>query len=221
MFEIPSDLPLNLGALAWLLGGWQGWGTRTVVNPDTGESEALPVLQNIEAKVVGKQMKMDIEIFAGLLDEDFDPQWDAKEGLDRIEPGELLKEETIYWIMDGPLSMVPAGQEEPRELRATSADTDGFAILWAGVSLGPRIQLASDGLVKAPAARAASYFSRMFGLVGGELMWASESMDDPEKDEYEVELTGRLLRTASAVSQTASNGVDDADDAVLGAGVAE
>lgn len=196
MFEIPSDLPLKLGALAWLIGPWQGWGTRTVEIEGEEETVALPVLQNMNVEVVDEQLRMNIQAFDGTLEGDFDPMWDAQTGLDKIKPGELFKEETIYWAVDTPLALVPAGEDQPRELRAVSSDTEGFAVLWAGVAMGPRIQLASDGLVREPGSRPANYFSRMFGLVGGELMWASESMEDPEKDEYSVELTGRLRRAS-------------------------
>ena len=196
MFEIPSDLPLKLGALAWLIGPWQGWGTRTVEIEGEEETVALPVLQNMNVEVVDEQLRMNIQTFDGTLEGDFDPMWDAQTGLDKIKPGELFKEETIYWAVDTPLALVPAGEDQPRELRAVSSDTEGFAVLWAGVAMGPRIQLASDGLVREPGSRPANYFSRMFGLVGGELMWASESMEDPEKDEYSVELTGRLRRAS-------------------------
>lgn len=196
MFEIPSDLPMKLGALAWLIGSWQGWGTRTAEVEGQEEADASPVLQDMNVEVVGEQLRMQIRTFEGVLEGDFDPMWDAEAGMNKIAPGELLKEETIYWAVDTPLAIVPAGQEESRELRAVSSDSEGFAILWAGVAMGPRIQLASDAVVREPGSRPANYFSRMFGLVGGELMWASESMEDPEKDEYSVELTGRLRRAS-------------------------
>lgn len=206
MFEIPADLPLKLSSLAWLLGGWQGWGTIAALDSrpapgepsaaSPGEDEFSPVLQDITATVVGEQLRMTTRVFDGVMDGDFDPMWTASEGLDRIRPGELIAEETTYWSVDTPLAVVPAGPEEPRELRVVGASTRGFAILWAGVAMGPRIQLASDGLVRAPRADVLDHFTRMYGLVGGELMWASESM--VPGGEFEVEVTGRLLRTASA-----------------------
>ena len=218
MFEIPSDLPLRLASLAWLLGRWQGWGT--IAAPNTapapeGEEESveetsyLPVLQDIHATVVGEQMKMTIRTYEGVLEGDFDPTWTADEGLDRIEPGTLISEESAYWSVDTPLAVVPAGPDEPREVRVSSASIRAFSILWAGVAVGPRIQLASDGVVRAPRADKLDYFSRMFGLVGGELMWASESM--VRGGEYEVEITGRLRRATdeAAVNKEVEQDTDE------------
>lgn len=226
MFEIPADLPLRLGSLAWLLGHWQGWGTIAAPgsvpppkpqggatpadtaapadapspqNENEGEEEVtyLPVLQDIDAVVVGEQMKMTIRTYEGVLEGDFDPMWTAEQGLDRIAPGNLISEESTYWSVDTPLAVVPAGPDEPRELRVSGSSTRGFSILWAGVAMGPRIQLASDGVVRAPRSDALDYFSRMFGLVAGELMWASESM--PRGGDYEVEITGRLRRASEVL----------------------
>ncbi len=226
MFEIPSDLPLRLSALAWLLGRWQGWGTIAAPGSASSSSDAaeeppstaaedsgpvpvdgadaeedqedvvyLPVLQDITCDIVGEQMRMTVRVFEGVLDDPFDPTWTADEGLNQIEAGELISEETTYWSVDTPLAVVPAGPDEPRELRVVGSGTRGFSILWAGVAMGPRIQLASDVVARAPRADALDYFTRMFGLVGGELMWASESM--PRGGDYEVEVTGRLRRASS------------------------
>lgn len=197
MFEIPSDLPLNLGSLAWLLGSWQGWGTRSEVKGEAEQPDSIPVLQQIDASVVGDRLQMRIQIFDGVLEEEFDPLWDAKTGLERIRAGELHREETLYWVVDSPLAVMPVDPDQPRELRVVSADTEGFAILWGGVAMGPRIQLASDGVARAPSARDAAYFARMFGLVAGELMWAAESMPQQDGAQYEVDVTGRLLRVSS------------------------
>lgn len=208
MFEIPSDLPLKLSSLAWLLGRWQGWGTvavpaapaeSTADSPAAGDEADFnfaAILQDIEAVIVGEQMRMSIRTYMGELEGDFDPMWTAAQGLDKIRPGELLGEETTYWSVDTPLAVVPAGEDEPRELRVVGSDTRGFSVLWAGVAMGPRIQLASDALVRAPRAVEIDHFSRMYGLVGGELMWANESM--PASGEFVTEMTGRLQRTASA-----------------------
>lgn len=202
MFEIPIDLPLKLSALAWVLGRWQGWGTVAIADSgagqaDTGEEAKFKaVIQEATAVVVGEKMKMTLRTYDGELDGDFDPMWSADEGLDRIKPGDLVSEETTYWEVDTPLAVVPAGPDEQREVRVVGSSTAGLAVLWAGVAMGPRIQLASDAVVRAPNVQSGDHFSRMFGLVGGELFWASESM--PSGGEFEVETTGRLRRVASA-----------------------
>ena len=208
MFEIPEDLPLRLGPLAWLLGEWQGWGT--LVSPaapslSLGETEdgtaALdmeqasvdsPIIQQISAQVLGDQMAMKVTVFAAVPKTKVDPMWSAAEGLDNLTAGDVLWEETQYWSVTSPLALVPSGGEEPRELRVTSASSRGYATLWAGVAIGPRIRLDSDAIAYEPFADPVNYISRMFGLVGGELMWASDNkVGDAD---FETEFTGRLQR---------------------------
>lgn len=253
MFEIPENLPLRLGPLAWLIGSWQGWGTlvgqaggaddegaqpagagqantdgvdgddsgtdpiETAPTPgeevpsdgtgaeatsaatettnaqgaDPGLVDA-PILQHIQADIVGEQLRVRVSVFAGHVAEPIDPTWTAAQGLDHIIAGDLMWEETSYWEVTSPLALVPAGQDEPRELRLTSSDSRGRAILWAGVAVGPRIRLDSDVIARAPQSQPVDYISRMFGLVGGELMWASENMIGDS--DFETEFTGRLQR---------------------------
>lgn len=205
MFELPENLPLELSPLAWVLGRWQGWGV--LVDADAPEAdadaanpeEASPeqyIIQEVAAQIVGDQMRLTTTIFAAEATEALDMTLSAADGLDLLTAGELIFEETGYWKVATPLAVVPAQGEEPRELRVSSTDTRGVSILWAGVAMGPRLRLISDVLARDPNAPQLDQITRMFGLVGGELFWTSESTTgdaDPV-----VELTGRLQRVASA-----------------------
>ncbi len=211
MFEIPENLPLRLGPLAWLLGRWQGWGT--LVGAD--EEDVQPIIQEITAEVVGERVAMAATFYAGNLSEDMDPTWDAASGLDKIEAGEVLWQETLYWSVTSPLALVPSAGEEPREIRVNSADSRGNSILWAGVAMGPRIRLDSDAIALAPEATPVDHISRMMGLVGGELMWASENM--VEGEDFATEFTGRLQRVAKEdcsddSSESSPDGFSEASD---------
>lgn len=208
MFEIPENLPLRLAPLAWLVGNWQGWGTLvgkgelpptdSEATPDESErTPDVPVLQHIEADILGEQLRMRTSVYAGQVAEDIDPMWTAAQGMDHIIAGDLLWEETLYWSVTSPLTGLGGG-EEPRELRAISADTRGRAILWAGVGVGPRIRLDSDAIARVPGSDEVDYVSRMFGLVGGELMWASDNkVGDAD---FDTEITGRLQRAGATDS---------------------
>ncbi len=213
MFEIPENLPLRLGPLAWMLGEWQGWGTLiTPASPalalslgetedgevqletDVAEPKTVdsPIIQQLSAEVLGDQMALKVTFFAAVPKTAVDPMWSAGEGLDNLEAGDVLWEETQYWSVTSPLAVVPSGGEEPRELRVTSASSRGYATLFAGVAIGPRIRLDSDAIAYEPFADPVNYISRMFGLVGGELMWASDNkLGDAD---FETEFTGRLQR---------------------------
>ncbi len=188
MFEIPEDLPLQLAPLAWVLGRWQGWGTLA------GDETDEVILQDINAEMVGEQMRVTTRIYGGTVEADMDWQMSAAAGLDVIAPGELLQEETSYWKVVTPLAVLPPEGEEPRELQVSSADTRGLASLWIGVALGPRIRLTSDVIARNADAPQMTTMHRMFGLVGGELFWTAETIEGDE--EPKVELSGRLRRAS-------------------------
>lgn len=188
MFEIPENLPLQLAPLAWVIGRWQGWGTLAV----EGEEEHQLILQDVEADILGEQMRMVTRIYQGTTPGKIDWEMNAQAGLDVIEAGELLREETAYWKVTTPLAVLPPEGEEPRELQATSADTQGLGTLWVGVALGPRIRLSSDVIARDAQAPQAEQLHRMYGLVGGELFWTSESTT--EGSDPQVEISGRLRR---------------------------
>ncbi|MFT0762190.1 FABP family protein [Scrofimicrobium sp. R131] len=195
MFEIPENLPLSLAPLAWVLGRWQGWGT---LAGDDDEPDAI-ILQDIQAEVVGQQMRVVTSLYHGKVEGEIDWQMNAAAGLDLIEPGELFREETSYWRLATPLAVLPPEGEEPRELQVTSADTQGLATLWVGVSMGPRIRLTSDVIARDASAPQMTTVHRMFGLVGGELFWTSETSLD--QGEPQVELSGRLRRASQEAEE--------------------
>ncbi len=185
MFEIPETVPLTLSPLAWMMGRWQGWGVLT------GEADKA-VVQEIRGDIVGDQMRMITTIYAGEATEDVPPELTAEQGLEKIKPGEVIREETLYWDVVSPLAAVPNDDESPRELRLTGSDTRGLSILWVGAAMGPRITLASDVIARAASAIEVDRMTRMYGLVGGELMWTADAVVGDE--EAAVEITGRLMR---------------------------
>lgn len=192
MFEIPENLPLSLAPLAWVLGRWQGWG---MYGTSEGEEDQV-ILQDIAADIVGEQMRLVITLYYGTVQGELDPTLNAAGGLNVIEPGDFLREETSYWRLATPLAVVPTETDEPRELQVTSSDTQGLGVLWVGAAMGPRITLVSDVLARDASAPQAGNLHRMFGLVGGELFWTSEVTVDGE--DPVVEISGRLQRVASA-----------------------
>lgn len=203
MFEIPEDLPRDLAPLAWVLGRWQGWGMLT--RPEDEEDQ--PLIQEVRADIVGTQMRMVTSLFLAQPRGDLDPTASASAGLDVLEAGELFREETSYWRLATPLAQVPSDGDSPRELQVTSSTTDGFGVCWVGAAMGPRITLASDVIARDASAPAVNYLHRMFGLVGGELFWTSELMEEKPADaaeaeaaEFQVEVSGRLQRVEKTAS---------------------
>lgn len=179
--------------------------------------EDAPVIEEICGDVVGEQMRLVTRVYAGVSSAPIDPTWDAAHGLSVIAKGDLVSEETLYVSVapsDAPLP--PPGQYNPREFTATSASTEGHAAVWDGVSVGPRVQMVSDAIALGASAARINHLGRMFGLVTGELMWTQERTLDGE-DQANVEISGRLMRTAQASTESgeAIEGIDDSQGGFL------
>lgn len=193
MIVIPSDLPTGLAPLAWLLGRWQGWG----MHARPAVEEDVPVVEQIEAEVIGERVRLVISLWTARVrtGADLDPQSTAAEGLDVLEAGDLLREETTYLrVLPGSGVLPEPGEVEPREFTASGGDSEGLGTLWAGVVMGPRIQMVTDAVARGASAEPVEHMGRMFGLVGGELMWTQERR--LEGGDTGIEFSGRLERVA-------------------------
>lgn len=207
MMVIPADLPASLAPLAWMLGTWKGWG----MHSSADEGEDFAVIEEITGRIRGDQMLLTTAIHRGLPGPgvEVDPVWDAATGLANIGRGELILEESMYVsVLPGSGILPKPGEYEPREFTATSAMTNALGILWAGVGVGPRVQMVSDAIARGAGAEEVEHLGRMYGLVAGELMWTQERT--LAGAEAEVEMSGRLMRVAQATTESgeAVEGID-------------
>lgn len=187
MIEIPVGLPPELVPLSWLLGLWRGEG---MIEYETGGGlRRHPFRQTVSFRHDGLPY---LNYSASLeLTEGEEPREGEGDG---PEP-RVLATETGVWRLDrpqddgdvGPGCLPPSrpggldGAEAVERLRADHGGFDiqativhatGVAELYLGSVRGPRIDLASDAVVRPPGAREHTASARMYGLVGGELMWA-------------------------------------------------
>lgn len=192
MFTIPEDLPMELAPVAWILGTWRGWGMLST-DDDTPDR---PVLEEVRAKIVGQQLQLTTSIYqASPRDGELDPLLDAFAGIAALEEGPIEYEETLYLkLTPGSGVLPPPGEVETREFTASGATTNGLAVLWAGVSMGPRVRMISDAIARDANAEPVEEMTRMYGLVGGELMWTQERYLAGAEEPH-VEYSGRLART--------------------------
>lgn len=179
MFDIPTDLPADLVPLSWLIGVWEGSGVIDYTADDIhfeGEfshrvsfsHDGGPYL-NYAATAVLK-------------------------GGDGT-PSAALVAETGFWRLStpalasdpGPGLLPPTASAQPRtadDVEALRTGDDGFVVeasivhsdgvseLYLGQARGPRIDIATDAVVRPAGAKNYAAATRMYGLVDGHLLWA-------------------------------------------------
>ncbi|SJM71647.1 FABP family protein [Gulosibacter sp. 10] len=182
MIEIPVGLPHEIVPLSWLIGAWEG---RGMIERETdGEVREHPFRQRVEFRS-GELPYLEYRSTVHLLDEDA--------GED--DEGTPLTSETGFWRLArprddgdvGPGFLPPSVEPSIRgvdDVEALRNDEDGFDLevsiahptgvveLYYGMIRGPRIDLATDGVLRASGARDYRAATRMYGLVQNRLFWA-------------------------------------------------
>ena len=185
MLDIPSDLPADIVPLSWLLGVWEGTGVidYEVPGPDGGEGHRFQGEFTHRASFSHDGGPfLNYAATATFTPEDGEPI--------------ALVAESGFWRLARPADGQDAGPGllPPREKRADDRTVDdvealrlpegGFAIevsiahsdgtleLYLGRIDGPRIDIATDAIVRAEGAKEYGAASRMYGLVDGHLLWA-------------------------------------------------
>ncbi|MFB9309014.1 hypothetical protein BJY17_001524 [Agromyces hippuratus] len=192
MIELPVDLPAELVPLSWLLGVWEGSG---VVDYAVGDESVTHEF--------GQRVSFSHDGLPHLNYTSYTWLFPAEEG---GEPTPLVTE-TGYWRLaralgdgdQGP-AMLPA-RGESRYTDADSVETlrnadggfdvevslvhpGGVSELYLGQVKGPRIDLATDAVMRGSGAKDYSAATRLYGLVDGHLLWA-----------WDIAALGQDLRT--------------------------
>lgn len=197
MIELPVGLNAELVPLSWLLGVWEGSGVLDyIVGGDSITRE------------FGQRLSFSHDGLAHLNYSSY--TWlepDPESGSDEKIP---LATETGYWRLSRPLGdgdpgpgMLPGTGDRPfttaeavETLRNDSGGFDievtlvhpgGVAELYLGQVKGPRIDLATDAVIRTQGAKAYSAATRLYGLVDNHLLWA-----------WDIAALGQSLRTHSS-----------------------
>ena len=190
MLELPTDLPSELAPLAWLLGVWEGTG---VVDYDIGDRKVTHEFgQRISFSQDGEPY-LNYSSFTWLLSSGGE--------------GAPLAAETGYWRLSraqteadpGP-AMLPGAGDRPYsdaetvetlrndaggfDLEVAIVHPDGVSELYLGQVKGPRIDLATDAVVRTAGAKSYTGGTRLYGLVENHLLWA-----------WDIAALGQELRT--------------------------
>lgn len=173
-FDLPVDLTPELVPFAWLIGTWAGTGR-------LGEGEA-------DDEYFWQQVTFRDSLGPYL-------EYRSESWLTDAEGTKLrlLTIETGFWSLDreqheadaGP-GMVPGDvfpvmrsaedvqklhTEDGFKIKAHIVRPDGISELYYGLIDGPRIHLATEGLLRHKHAKTYASSTRIYGLVGGELFW--------------------------------------------------
>ena len=177
MIDLPTDLPADLAPLSWLLGIWEGTG---VIDYEASDRHfAGEFAHRVSFSHDGGDF---LNYSAGA--------WLLVDG-ERTP----LVSEMGYWRLSRPATDADAGpgllpasgpavartvddvealrnDEGGFDIEAVIVHSDGVSELYLGQVRGPRIDIATDAVVRTAGAKAYAAATRMYGLVDGHLLWA-------------------------------------------------
>ncbi|MGP3534814.1 FABP family protein [Microbacterium sp. RD1] len=177
MLELPTDLPADLVPLSWLVGVWEGTGVLDYAA--AGEHFSGEFAHRVSFSHDGGGY-LNYSADAWLLD-----------GEERTP----LVAEMGYWRLsrratdaDAGPGLLPAVASAPArtvddveslrnaeggfDIEVSLVHADGVSELYLGQVRGPRIDLATDAVIRTASAKSYAAATRMYGLVDGHLLWA-------------------------------------------------
>jgi len=179
MLELPTDLPADIVPLSWLLGVWEGTGVIDYHAPDHHFSGEFA--HRVSFSHDGGPF-LNYAATASFL------------GLDGTDAPVQLLAETGFWRLSrprthadpGPALLPPVEQAPPRTvddveqlrtddgfpIEVSVTHSDGTLELYLGRISGPRVDIATDAIVRPAGAKQYTAATRMYGLVDEHLLWA-------------------------------------------------
>ncbi|MCR2812818.1 MULTISPECIES: FABP family protein [Microbacterium] len=177
MIELPTDLPADLVPLSWLLGVWEGTG---VIDYEDGEGRRFE--GEFAHRVSFSHDGGDYLNYTGHAHMLADPQT-------------ALVAETGFWRLaraatdvDAGPGLLPAVAEPVNrtaddvealrtaeggfEIEVALVHSDGVSEIYVGQVRGPRIDIATDAVMRSASAKPYAAATRMYGLVDNHLLWA-------------------------------------------------
>ena len=211
MIDIPAGLPAELVPLSWLIGVWEGTG---LVEYEVGD--------RVERHGFGQRVSfshdalpyLNYSSYTWLLGEDGGAA-EASQEREEPRPTVPLVSEAGYWRLSRPPTdgdpgpgMLPGGGPRPFSTAASVEvlrnASDGFDVevslvhptgvteLYLGRVKGPRVDLATDAVLRTESAKEYSAATRLYGLVEGDLLWAWDIAALGQ--ELKTHASGRLRR---------------------------
>jgi len=183
VFDLPTDLPAELAPLSWLVGVWEGTG---VIDYEAGGHRFQGEFTHRVSFSQDGGSYLNYSASAWLHGSTDDADAESRTP---------LVAEVGYWRLALPATDADAGPgllpaavapvartaDDIQELRNTDGGfdievsivhSDGVSELYLGQIKGPRIDIATDAVVRPAGAKAYAAASRLYGLVDGHLLWA-------------------------------------------------
>ena len=238
-FTLPDDLAPELYPLAWLAGTWRGYGILTY--GETVPEQAVYQEMTFDHDG-GPYLRQTTTIWTvdATRSKNLDFEMPGLQGASLLAPAQIWSTETTYGRPVGqeqPDGAEAAETTEPAEdatdttddadtkgsggplipvtqLELVSADPAGHVAVWEGWIQGPRAQVGTQAVGRARTAVPVEEMTRMFGLVGGDLMW-TQDMAAFGQSEVTTYASGRLGRVDDLDDPAAQpgSGLDPADGA--------
>lgn len=200
--SLPDDLSPDVYPLAWLVGRWEGFGMLAYPNvPETSFVQELEVTHD-----GGPYLRATSTLWLASTREGMEihRELTGADGVARLERGVQWATETQYWRPTGEVDRgadaTTTGANDrlvpTTGLEVIVADPAGVAMLYLGEVTGPRINLATDAVLRSATGAEIAGATRMYGLVQGDLLWAWDLAAFGE--ELRPYASGRLTRLEGA-----------------------
>ena len=188
MFNIDTSLPAEIVPLSWLLGVWEGSGVvHYVIGEDVREHEFG---QRVSFSQDGLPY-LNYTSQTWLLDEALTPlatesgYWRLSRKLGPGDPGPAM----LPGVGERPFQTADAVETLRNEVGGFDIEVSlihpgGVHELYLGRVKGPRIDLATDAVMRSATAKEYAAATRIYGLVDGALLWA-----------WDIAALGQDLRT--------------------------
>jgi THAP4-like, heme-binding beta-barrel domain len=191
MFNLDTSLPAEIAPLSWLLGIWEGSGVvHYAVGDEVREHEFG---QRVSFSQDGLPY-LNYTSQAWLLDEALTPlatesgYWRLSRKLGPGDPGPAM----LPGVGERPFQTADAVETLRNEVGGFDIEVSlihpgGVHELYLGRVKGPRIDLATDAVMRSATAKEYAAATRIYGLVDGALLWA-----------WDIAALGQDLRTHSS-----------------------
>ncbi|GAA1413000.1 hypothetical protein AUR04nite_26590 [Glutamicibacter uratoxydans] len=173
-FELPTDLTPELVPFAWLIGTWEGMGRlgegeaddeyfwQQVVFRDSGAPYLEYRSESWLADEQGNKLRL-LTIETGF--------WSLAREQHEADAGPGMMPGDIFPVLRSAQDVQELHTDDGFNIQAHIVRPGGVSELYYGLINGPRVQLATEGLLRSKHAKQYASSTRIYGLVNGELFW--------------------------------------------------